>query len=79
MAQKTVGADQVPPVWPDPEGSVQGVAVEPLYGSVPRAARQDPELYALLALVDALRIGRARERGIAEKEISQRLKPHVAA
>jgi DNA-binding Lrp family transcriptional regulator len=79
MANKTVGADQVPPVWPDPEGNVQGAAVEPLYGSVPRAARQDPELYAMLALVDALRIGRARERSIAEKEISLRLKPHVAA
>lgn len=79
MAQKTVEADQMPPVWPDPEGSVQGVAVEPLYSSVPRAARRDPELYALLALVDALRIGRARERSIAEKEIGQRLKSHVAA
>ena len=79
MAQKTVGADQIPPVWPDPDGSVQGAAVEPLYSSVPHAARQDPELYALLAFVDALRIGRARERSIAEKEIGQRLKSHVTA
>ncbi len=79
MAKKTVGADQIPPVWPDPDGSVQGAAVEPLYGSVPRAARKDPELYALLALVDALRIGRARERNIAEKEIGRRLKSHVPA
>ena len=79
MAQKIVSADQIPPVWPDPEGTVQGAAVEPLYASVPGAARRDPDLYALLALVDALRIGRARERNIAEKEIGERLKSHVPA
>ena len=79
MAQKTVAGDQVLPVWPDPEGSVQGAAVEPLYGSVPEAARRDPDLYALLALVDVLRIGRARERSLAEKELNLRLISHVAA
>ncbi len=79
MVQTTVGGDQTPPVWPDPDGTVQGAAVEPLYRSVPQAARRDPELYALLAWVDALRIGRARERSFAEKAISQRLKSDVAA
>ena len=79
MAQKIGSADQIAPVWPDPEGTVQGAAVEPLYASVPGAARRDPELYALLALVDALRIGRARERNMAEKEIGERLKSHVPA
>ena len=43
------------------------------------AARRDPALYDLLALVDALRIGRARERSVAEKEITHRLNAHVAA
>ena len=71
--------DQTPPVWPDPEGRVQGAAVKPLYASVPSAARRDPELYNLLALVDALRIGRARERALAEKEIGERLNRHAAA
>jgi hypothetical protein len=33
----------------------------------------------LLALVDALRIGRARERNLAEKEITRRLNAHVAS
>ena len=79
MSKQISGADQIPPVWPDPQGTVQGAAVEPLYASVPHAARRDAELYDLLALVDALRIGRARERNVAEKEISQRLKRHVAA
>lgn len=78
MAQKFNSSDQIQPVWPDPKGSVQGASVEPLYPSVPGAARRDPELYGLLALVDALRIGRARERAVAEKEISVRLIPHAA-
>ena len=79
MADKLNASEQIPPVWPDPNGKVQGASVRPLYSSVPGAARRDPALYDLLALVDAIRIGRARERNIAEKEISNRLKNHVAA
>ena len=79
MAEKISSSDQIPPVWPDPQGQVQGAAVQPLYASVPGAARRDPELYRILALVDALRIGRARERALAEKEISQLLSSHAAA
>ena len=73
MAQRIKAADALPPVWPDPDGTIRGVSVEPLYASVPGAARRDPALYQLLALIDALRFGRARERAIAEKEIGQRL------
>lgn len=62
---------QLPPVWPDPDGKVQGQAVTPLYPSVPRAARKNLELYALLAWVDALRIGRARERKFAEDQLTE--------
>jgi len=62
------------PVWPDPVGPVRGLAFEPLYPSVPQAARRDPYLYELLALVDAIRDGRARERKMAEKELMNRLR-----
>ena len=79
LSGKISASEQIPPVWPDPEGKVQGAAVQPLYGSVPGAARRDPALYDLLALVDAIRIGRARERSLAEKEITHRLNAHVAA
>ena len=79
MSEKITSSDQIPPVWPDPQGEVQGAAVQPLYASVPGAARRDPELYRILALVDALRIGRARERALAEKEISQQLSSHATA
>jgi hypothetical protein len=79
MSGKFDVSEQLPPVWPDPDGRIRGESVQPLYASVPGAARRDPALYALLALVDALRIGRARERSLAEKEISQRINPHVPA
>jgi len=34
---------------------------------------RDPQLYELLALLDALRDGRARERALAAKELGSRL------
>ena len=70
-----IGDDDLPPVWPDPEGTVRGESLEPLHHSAPRAARLDAQLYELLALVDAIRIGRARERKLAEQHLTKRLKP----
>jgi hypothetical protein len=70
---------EMPPVWPDPEGNVRGTSVEPLYSSAPGASQRDPALYDLLALVDAMRFGRARERAFAEKEIDSRLGVRAAA
>jgi hypothetical protein len=58
-------------VWPDPTGEVRGQAIEPLYRSVPTAARNDPELYVLLSLIDAIRVGRVREQRLAVKELEQ--------
>jgi len=62
------------PVWPFAEGKERGVELEPLYPTVPFAASRDPALYELLALADALREGRARERKIAEEQLRQRLR-----
>ncbi len=61
------------PVWPHREGSVRGVALYPLYPSVPEAARRNPALYELLALFDALRAGAARERKLASELLAERL------
>jgi len=52
-------------VWPYSKGTARGHSIQPLYSSVPSAALRDDRLYELLALVDALRVGRAREREIA--------------
>jgi hypothetical protein len=62
------------PVWPFEQGSKRGYAFLPLYKKVPQAALKDQELYQLLALVDALRDGSARERELAKRELSARLK-----
>lgn len=64
---------EFPPIWPDPEGEVRGESFSPLYKSAPKAARNDPKLYMLLALVDAIRGGRAREREMAKKELRKAL------
>ncbi len=61
------------PVWPDPEGTTRGYKVAPLHEAASKAAKRDPKLYELLALVDALRIGRARERKLAQDELTLRL------
>lgn len=57
-----------------PGGKMRGTTLEPLHKAVPRAAANDPVLYELLALVDALRDGRVRERQIAERELTARLR-----
>jgi hypothetical protein len=71
--QQMAESSDPPPVWPDPEGTVRGLEFSPLYKNVPAAARRDPKLYELLALVDAIRDGRAREREIAIRELTARI------
>jgi len=67
-------ANEPPPVWPDANGTVRGLALQPLYESVPWAAKKDQTLYEYLALVDAIRSGRARERNMAIEILQQRLR-----
>ncbi len=63
-------------VWPSPIGNMRGQSVTPLYGSVLKAIRNDPDLYELLALADALRVGRVHEQKIAEEFLRQRVYKH---
>jgi hypothetical protein len=62
-----------PPVWPAITGKVRGVALVPIYPSVPAAAMRSPALYENLALFDAIRTGNARERALAQKLFEERL------
>lgn len=73
LKKAIVDSGDLPPVWPYPEGKVRGYSLKPLHKNVPQAALEDSRLYELLALVDALRNGRAREREIAGKELKKRL------
>jgi predicted transcriptional regulator len=71
LSEHIISEEQV--VWPFAEGTVRGQAVEPLYAGIPRACLLDTRLYELLALTDALRIGKARERNMAVEELTKRL------
>lgn len=68
-----IQADDSPLVWSDAQGDTRGETLRPIYKSAPLAAREDPKLYELLALVDAIRAGRARERDLAARLLSERL------
>ena len=60
-------------VWQFAKGTIRGQAIEPLYKTVPEAASNDSNLYELLALSDAVRVGRAREINIAIEELKKRI------
>ena len=69
LAEKIISNDNDQYVWPYSEGDMRGQAIEPLYPTVPEAAKKDPELHKLLALVDAIRVGRVREQKLAQDEL----------
>ncbi len=73
LSEQISSAPGEAPVWPHAEGPARGPALSPLYRHVPDAALADPALYELLALLDALRVGRNRERTLAQKLLSERL------
>lgn len=73
--QITAGADAY--VWHDLHGTARGQQITPLYPSVPKAAQEDNELYELLVIVDALRMGRAREKEIAVNELNKRFEHYA--
>ena len=60
-------------VWPYAKGLDRGQAIEPLYNTIVEASLKDRELYELLTLVDAIRVGRVREKEIAKKELKNRI------
>lgn len=70
----TLGQDPIP-VWPYAEGDQRGLALAPLYPSVPKSIVLYPDqlFYDLLALIDAIRQGQTRERNIAIKLLRERI------
>ena len=60
-------------VWPYSEGDTRGQAIEPLHPKVPEASLKDPDFYMLMALCDAMRVGRVREKNIALEELKRRI------
>ena len=62
-----------PVVWPSRLGEARGASLAPLCKGAPAMKERNPELYRLLTVVDALRIGRARERSIAQELLEKLL------
>ena len=73
MKELSSSSSSVSVVWPDPEGKVRGESIMPLYDGAVAAGRRDDRLYRALALIDALRVGRARERRIAGELLEMEL------
>ncbi len=55
----------LPPVWPAPEGKVKGYEFKPIYKTVPFSVKSDQQLYRYLVYLDILRSGRKREISLA--------------
>lgn len=74
LKDKLLSAGDFILVWPDAKGDTKGQMVEPLFKSVTFAIKHDPHMYALLALVDAIRLGQPREANLARELLEERLK-----
>ena len=79
LAHELAPRSDLPPVWPDPRARQRGIALRPLHPAVPELARRDPELADRLALLDAIRMGDARIRGLAAKLLRRRIARASAA
>jgi hypothetical protein len=62
-----------PIVWPSAKGEVRGLTLVPLCGEAPAMARSNEPLYRWLTIVDALRVGRARDRALARAALQEEL------
>lgn len=79
LASLVTAAPGEAPVWAHPAGTAKGPTLAPLYRSAPQAALADPALHRLLALFDAVRTGRARERQLATERLAEALSGTPAA
>lgn len=73
LAGRLIAAGDDIYVWPDAQGLRQGQGIAPLHRCVPIAVRRDAWLYGCLALVDSIRIGRARESIVAAQLLQSQL------
>lgn len=64
---------EYPVVWPHVGGPAVGPTVNPLLPKAAELPERSPDTYALLSAVDAIRVGRARERVLAMAFLRRRL------
>jgi hypothetical protein len=73
LRSKLAPGEEPPPVWPDPNGTSRGPSIKPIGSAVPKLAEADPVLGEWFALIDGVRVGRARERKLAAEELGKRI------
>ncbi len=61
-------------VWPSAQGKKRGQLIKPFYSKLAEAALKDADFYGLMAAIEILRVGRARERKLAEKYLERKIK-----
>jgi hypothetical protein len=61
-------------VWPHSKGNKRGQLIIPLYPQLAEAALKDQDFYDLMATLEIIRCGRARERKLAEVFLIKRIK-----
>lgn len=71
LAGEMAGGDAL--VWPSTLGTVVGAGVRPLFPGAVQISFRDPLLYEALSLIDALRVGDARERELARARLARLL------
>ncbi|MCA9490676.1 MAG: RNA-directed DNA polymerase [Myxococcales bacterium] len=65
--------EAAPWVWPSEHGTLRGLALEPLYRTLPETVPHDPWLYEVLAILDLLRAGQTRDVRWARTALDRRL------
>jgi len=71
---KKVFASENDYVWPDRNGDILGLTIEPFYAKQVEAVKQDELYYKLLALVDVIRVGKIREVKYAVEALKSEIK-----
>lgn len=62
-----------PYVWPYAKGDTRGQSIEPLHPNIPEACLKDSRFYELIALSDAIRVGKVREQKLAFDLLKERV------
>lgn len=73
LQDKLMSGGELIHVWPDAFGNRKGQSIAPLFKTVPGAVKKDPLLYEYLALIDAIRLGNARETNLAIELLRERV------
>jgi predicted transcriptional regulator len=60
-------------IWSFAKGNIRGQIIEPLHPNIPSACLKDEKFYELMALTDAIRVGKAREQQMAIEILKEKI------